>query len=267
MKKRSLLTAVVMLVVSAILLTSSTYAWFQASHNATVDIVKSGVQGELAGNVLVKATREGAKDWDTSLTNEDLYGTTQSKTLSPLDIDPTGGSVSTLKYADFDTQNYEVKTGSSTSYLTYSWKVKAVNAAAGTNILIPVSFTSGSFGYGVVAVDGNLWRTNGTSGDVVVWGPASGSYYPLGTCTKATDATGGTAGVIDAGEETGTGTISATAVTVNADNVEISVSAASEHTITVYVWAEGQDTDCVGSGSISDVGFSFGGTDGIRLSA
>jgi len=262
MKKRSLFAAVAMLIVSAILLTSSTYAWFQASHDATVDIVKGDASGSLEGNVLVKSA---TKDWSTSLAMSDL-GFSADKELHPLDIDPTGGSVSTIKFADFDTQNFTVSNGNTTSYLTYSFQIKAVNAAEGAKISIPVNFTSGAFAYGVVEYDGNLVRDPSTD-KVYIWGPSGNSYYSVGTCTKAVDGTGSNAGVIDSGEET-SGQIASTATQVYmpADGEILIPALSTAKTITVYVWVEGQDTDCVGSGSVSDVGFQFGdSTTGIRI--
>lgn len=70
MKKRSLFAAVAMLVISAVLLTSATYAWFADASSATV----SGFSGNVAAagtGVQVKSHASGAV-WTSSLTKANL---------------------------------------------------------------------------------------------------------------------------------------------------------------------------------------------------
>lgn len=263
MKKRSLLTAVVMLIVSAIVLTSSTYAWFTAQNNANIAKTTASVTGEQLGNILVKTEH---KDWSTSLAAEDLVPD-GNKTLDPVDIDPMkkangdAGSVSTIQSANFDTLNYVVdSTAGQGGMLVYSFDIKAVNATSGQNISLPVAWApGGAFAYGVIAIDGTL-ATKTVSGntETILWGPASGSnsYVALGSVTAATDDSSGTAGIIEAGEPTDGNSLGRT-VTANASGETLTMSADAEHTVTVYIWAEGQDSDCVGSGALASTGFTF----------
>jgi len=256
MKKRSLFAAVAMLIVSAVVLTSATYAWFQASHEATVAKVTAVASGADAGSVQVSAN--SSSGWTTSLSAADL-GYSADVTLDPADVNPAS-SMSNIYAMDFDGTNYTRGNG---SILQYTWYVRSLHAESGKSITIPVSFSSGTCIYGAIAVDGTL-VTNG--GSTAVWGPASDSYVSLGTCTAATDGNSGTAGIVESGEET-TGSLGAT-VTVNSVASITAAADGSAHTITVYVWAAGQDSDCVGSVSISDAGFTFGTTganQGIRL--
>jgi len=269
MKKRSLFAAVAMLIVSAILLTSSTYAWFAAQHEATVAKVVAHVSGADAGNVQVSMSN--TTGWTTSLGVEDILGTGVTyKQLTPVDIEPFTVGMETIQNADFDTTNYTVGTGSTDDMLIYNWYVRAVNRGSNDEILIPVTFSSGTCLYGVIYVDDVLYTTTVSGTDTTaLWGTGGNdSYVSLGDVTSAIE--GGTTkkGIIDSDNDTITGTLGAQ-VTANMNggsthtiSIDISGESASgagtAHKITVKVWAEGQDAQCVGGINVTDGGFTFG---------
>jgi hypothetical protein len=247
MKKRSLLTAVVMLVVSAILLTSSTYAWFAGTHEARVSKVATSVSGADAGNVQVAVSDAGP--WKTSLDADALYsGNTQ---LDPIDVLNPKTNMSSICTADYDSTNFEVsQTGSA---LHYVWYVRAQHFTEGQNIVIPVSFTSSDAIYGVVKVN----NTN------YFYGPST--YKSCYNVTAAVE--GGTVnGIID-DNDTVTGTLSETMTPDGPTSISVAASSTPIQ-VDVYVWAEGQDAACVGGVDVSGAGFTFGTTgtnQGIHL--
>jgi len=73
MKKRSLFAAVAMLIVSALVLTSATYAWFTAGGNATIGKIQ-GVTMEAGTGVMVKTTVAGS-NWKGSIAQAEFTGT------------------------------------------------------------------------------------------------------------------------------------------------------------------------------------------------
>jgi hypothetical protein len=72
MKKRSLFAAVAMLIVSALVLTSATYAWFTAGGAATVGAITGNVM-ESGKGVMVKTTVSGAQ-WTGTLAGSAFTG-------------------------------------------------------------------------------------------------------------------------------------------------------------------------------------------------
>lgn len=74
MKKRSLVSAVAMLVVSAIMLTSATYAWFSTGGPAKIGTLQ-GMTAQAGSGVFVKTLR-AADDWATRLGYKDLAADT-----------------------------------------------------------------------------------------------------------------------------------------------------------------------------------------------
>ena len=250
MKKRSLFAAVAMLIVSAIVLTSSTYAWFAASHDATVNQVAASIKASDLGNIQVKVS---GGQWKTSLSAEELYaaGNGAKAFANAVDYNPTV-SLSAVKVADFDGSNYTVSNGSLGDVLIYSFDVRALNAEAGKSISVPVTFAPGNVPaiFGAIRVDSDALATK-------IYG--SGGYTQVGTVTAATDknTTGNTNGVIDADEPTDSNTLGTTVTANGGISDTLTLDASTEHTITVYVWAEGQNVNCVDTIDISGCGFTF----------
>ncbi|MBQ2812726.1 MAG: hypothetical protein IJE63_05680, partial [Clostridia bacterium] len=79
MKKRSLVAALAMLMVSAIVLTSSTYAWFATGKTAKVSNVSATV-GNSDGNILVSADGE---NFNTSISFDDFVADSTTTNFKP----------------------------------------------------------------------------------------------------------------------------------------------------------------------------------------
>jgi hypothetical protein len=256
MKKRSLFAAVAMLIVSAIVLTSSTYAWFSAAGSAaTVEKVICSVNGRDQGNVQVANAQKSS--WVTTLTASSAG--TGNTNMSPVSYDPLNGNgARTISY---NGEKFSAGTAAeSGSMVEYTWYVRAISGYDGKKIYITTSFDAGSEGvmYGAVKV--------GDDGNWNVFGAAAGYTY-LGTVTAAND-DGSTATVVDS---TDTGITSGQALgqvydstNINSSSVTYSIPAATvaantTNGIPVYVkvWAEGQSANCHGTVNNQGAGFEF----------
>ncbi|MBR6620643.1 MAG: hypothetical protein IKK85_09885 [Clostridia bacterium] len=248
MKKRSLVAALAMLMVSAIVLTSSTYAWFAASNTASVSQIEASVTNS-SGSIYISTTG-AANSWKTSLSSADYSGLATA--MSPVSAAVNKNSISfqgglltatpneTTGASDlvFTTKNAI----SNTDYLTFDIFLYAEVACEVT--ITPTLDTDGlNYIYGFATV-GENGIVLGTSGD---------SYTPIvGTATAENKVVDSGNGIIDAGECAMEGFFG-DAVNVSSESTlkvtftEDQVGEANKVKVTCYVWAEGQDADCKGT--------------------
>ena len=134
MKKRSLVAALAMLVVSAIVLTSSTYAWFATSSKASVSTISAQVTSN-KGALTVQATGAYAKDTaikSTSITDAD-YLDTMTSSLTPVSVylnstPAEGATPFTAGKVGFNVTEFEgyANAAVNTDYLTYQFTAEYV---------------------------------------------------------------------------------------------------------------------------------------------
>lgn len=254
MKKRSLFAAVAMLLVSALVLTSATFAWFAAGQATTVTTVTSKVQNN-DGSLLVAAqnaqgffkTEIGAADFVAA--NSGLLAA--DNVLTPVDAKIVGNNAPVWFGCTYDGFEFDAS-ANGTGYLNYNWYIKSDKD--GTINLVP-SFTvgtGGAFVYGLVIVN-NVNYIFGTSGD---------SYVPFNDSNvEATEGASGTMGIVDSNDTITAGALYNGTVSVqNPAAINIAATAGTVYTIQCYVWAEGQDDGCYGSVSNTGAGFSFAPT-------
>lgn len=257
MKKRSLVAAVAMLLVSALVLTSATFAWFAKGNAATVTTMTTTVSNN--DGALLVAAKNADGFWKTSIAAEDFInagtfsGTATNNALKPVDMKlATLTSTPAWYGCSFDGYEYNGAAAVGDEYITYTWYIKSDKA--GTIDLVP-SFNAGTgagFVYGLVIVNGTAH----------IYGTTSDSYVPFDDVNvKATEAAGGTAGVVDAAEVTQGALASTYASTVTNDaSIQISATAGQAYSVECYIWAEGQDSGCTGAVSNTGATFSFAPT-------
>lgn len=227
MKKRSLFAAVAMLVVSAIVLTSATFAWFNLSNNAAVDQLELTVE---SGSGLYLSVDNGTT-WVSQVTSANILAAIDKQSLPvlvPVDFD---GSTSLKKMIDRkldDTASFGAAT-INVDYLEYELMIKSPDACTVTLGDSVFSGTAQDILY--LSFNNKLFSADG-----------NGAYSAL------------PAGLLDTTYlqlandiYTGTGvraqTISATALTAET----ITLAANTPFTITVRLFVEGQDADCIGA--------------------
>ncbi len=91
MKKRSLFAAVAMLIVSAIVMTSATYAWFAVGGNATISAMTGNVAKSKSGVML--QTLASNAEWKNQLTYVDLASDTSNNKFATNHKDSGGNFV------------------------------------------------------------------------------------------------------------------------------------------------------------------------------
>lgn len=271
MKKRSLVAALAMLVVSAIVLTSATYAWFATSAAADVQSITATVSNN-NGSVSVAATGTNAKS-----TSADVYKVRiTSADYENLCTNLNPVSMSWNSGPQFNKVSYDTTTFSSFAagsqngdYLTYQFKVKGANAAdaqATKSVTLTPTFTTntGAFCNGLISVN------DGTTTTYYSY-IAGGSYESLIALTNTTITDTNGNGIVDNGDAglaaaTDLATIptaqnngptvgtSGSAITILSG---IAAGSSAEATVTVWVWAEGQDSGCVGNVNAETAYFTF----------
>lgn len=253
MKKRSLVAAVAMLLVSALVLTSATFAWFAKGTATSVTTMTTTVTNS-DGSLLV-AAKNADGFFKTSISADDFIATgdyegltATNNALKPVDMKLATLSSEPVFYGcSYDGYTFTAGAAASGDYLVYNWYIKADKA--GTIELNP-SFNAGTgtgFVYGLVRVN-NICHVYGTSSD---------TYTPFDDNNLTATEAGTPNGVVEAGE-VGAGALAANAVSVTNDaSIQIAATANQVYTVTCYIWAEGQDTGCFGSVSNSGATFSF----------
>ena len=250
MKKRSLVAALAMLVVSAIVLTSSTYAWFATGTTAKVSNISATV-ANTAGNIQISAdgtnystaldytafSGQSGNFMPTSFSPVSFNPGAKSFIAGSIEQDATVGSATEGKFV-FDPTT--VSDGSS-YYVMISIYVKS---DVDCNVKITPNMTGSTYDFIYSALydaEGNYNIYNKTS---------SRGYVPVVSATKGVDANGNA--IMDASDTLADGSATTynalgEAVSATADALTIALTANEAKTVTLYVWAEGNDIACSGA--------------------
>lgn len=121
MKKRSLFAAIAMLIVSAVVLTSTTYAWFVSNTSASVSMTQANVAS--AGTGIQVRSHANGKQWTDTLEQADLVTTSEDTNATHGLFTATYNPVSTTNLSAFK----KTTIGASNKYTTFA------DATAGTD--------------------------------------------------------------------------------------------------------------------------------------
>ncbi len=289
MKKRSVLSAVAMLLVSALVLTSATYAWFAASDTAAVNSVIASVTND-AGSLLLRAynyDRGGSSStwldtWSTSLSASDfgdLADTLKPISLNVYDAGAGVTSVETYKVL-YDGQYFTdggatVRNGvaGAGDYLWYQFQVEYTStseAPASEDVLMDITFSQNEdFQYGLLNITSTDPEAN--TGAYLFGQTTSGDYTPLDEAlTGPVLDVAVKNSIVDALDTPALNyTLAADSILSNAlvDDAETDInifedvdvdSGSVTATVTVFVWAEGNNANCYGAVPAAGAGFTFG---------
>lgn len=251
MKKRSLFAAVAMLIVSAVVLTSATYAWFASGTEvsvATIDAKVANADGS------IKISADGS-NWKTTLSKSDISnqsGNIVPAAFAPVSINPAnlsvvGGSITDGSFA---------AGAASGGYIKYTCYVKAdVNCKV--SVAPSASFGTG-FIYAYVKAGNNAYKVANSAGakyyPIVLSGAtavdANGNNIVDDATHDAYTANGGTTPSsfdTDITENAFGGLVTPDGTSASALASELELTANVPETIVVYMWAEGQNTTCTGT--------------------
>lgn len=251
MKKRSILSAVAMLLVSALVLTSATYAWFASGSAASASAITATVANS-DGTLLISA--DGGTTWKTAVamgsdpTDEDEaygdfiastlaypnIGTAAAGRLTPVSATPSSGSIT---FMDGTLQGTAFSSKTATAgWVKVALKVKSTVA---TTITVTPSFsTIADFGYCYFVVNsaGYLYGVG-----------ALRTYSPIATSAgtvTGVDSNGNA--IMDTGDSTYP-TLATQQTTVSQGAYDITAAANTAYDVVFYMWAEGNDSACIGA--------------------
>lgn len=255
-KKRAIFSAVAMLVVSAIALSSATYAWFSAGTTVSAGQLSASITNN-DGSLLITADTPTLNNWKTNLEAADIIGSTSAGNVLPAgmtvttptagvftpvtvnfsaaSITPLSGEIEISDVAPF-TRTVRATGNAAGGYLKYTvWVKSSVDA----NIKITPYFSNTvAFIYGGVIL-GSQKSLLGAAGD---------SYYPLAN-TSVTGTDSNANDVLDAADVGFAPAMLGAQQTVAADPIittTVPLVGGTATPIVVYMWAEGQDLQCSG---------------------
>ena len=249
MKKRSLVAAIAMLVVSAIVLTSSTYAWFAASTTASVGQVTADV-GNSAGAVYVSAD---SSTWSSSVTKDQLAaaGGTFPAALTPVSYNSPSDQWFTGSIGNTEARTLTATASASVPNTAIHYTFYVYVDAPGTVTISPTWTRGANYVYAYILAD----STKTLYGGAAPSGSGDDSYFPVTAAGTAND-TNPSDGIIS-GTEAAAGTnltVASSAVTAPATAAttpsltftSAQTGAGNAKTVEVVVWAEGHDSNCFG---------------------
>jgi hypothetical protein len=232
MKKRSLVSAIVMLVVSALLLSTATYAWFASNQAVSVGTVTGKVSSS-DGSISISADNS---TWKAAIDVDDLKYTGNpnnfADTLQPKSF--KAGSFFDGTSGD-DGVSFQATADTNTNFIRYQFYLKS--SMDNTSCTITPTVNTSNFVYVAILADGQYYY----------YSSDNGSYYPIIATGTATDGNGNA--IIDEAE--GTTMVDDTAIEASSSgNISITLNQAAK-TVTVWMWAEGQDAQCIGGSEAS----------------
>ena len=226
MKKRALISAIAMLVVSAIVLTSATFAWFSMGKTVGVDSFNVGVSE--ADGLLISAYAD--KDFATKVTLDQIRTAADASTSIPSEgavVSPVSSDGSGTFIGGFINEENELETAvaDAGSYYAFPVYIKYSGAAAATVNLDGSSVTAGSGSKGTDAYKAVRVATDKSS---YVCAPNStdGSFKYVPS--------------VGAGEQSFTNVKTSFADTM----LSFTLQPGQITKVMVYVWLEGTDSSC-----------------------
>ena len=232
-QKRAILAAIAMLVVSAVALSSATFAWFSAGDSVNVADVSATVSNS-TGAILISKNNV---DWVTSLTATDLatVGTNLlPASLKPVSVTPSVSGATVID-GGIDEAVFTATGAASNGFIKYVVYVKATVDCTATVSPTFAAGAAGTFCYGMVE----------HAASTLVLNPASRTYYPISNPSLSVTDNNPANDIVDAAEApTGLGT---QVTSVATGSINLTLAADVSQLLTVYVWAEGQDSSCRGA--------------------
>ena len=228
MKKRALISAIAMLVVSAIVLTSATFAWFSMGQKVTVEQFKANVSE--ADGLLISAYED--KDFNTSVSLKDIRDAkdadlsipNEGSKISPVSSNGKGTFIAGYLDDQHDLQTSEAEDGSYYKiplYIKYYGTETATIALDGTTV-------------GTGDKESNAYKAVriATSEASYVFAPNSETNETFKYVAK-----------VDGSEETLSNVVTS-AEGVDGNNLMFKLEPGKTTKIIVYVWLEGTDPQC-----------------------
>ena len=248
MKIKRLIPALCMLLISAILLGTSTYAWF--SMNTTVTATNMTIKATTSKNLMIslnEATGYTASvDMDVTSENMRPASTIGGNIASPnfFIIDSVGTEMTQDNYArGSDTT---IKAAAASDYAKKTVYLKSIGDNA-TNLKAAITKTDATSKEIDKAIRVMLVVKNGDSYTSYIYSPVTGAAY--GTAGKAVQSK-------DSSNKAVLGDI-ATAATSGDTVILASMTQDAAYQVDIYAWYEGEDTNCKATNTLDMDNYQF----------
>ena len=250
-KKRALLSAVAMLIVSAITLSSATFAWFTVGDTASVSAITASVKS--ASSIEVSANNV---DWNATLTQANLtYDAVTNNTVQPDNSFPL--TLTAISTPATPAMPFYIGTLANTKAFTVTAAANAgeiaaslvkftfwIRAAADTNVTYAATGFTGitALVSTYAAMQIGTTDANAASATPLVYvGTTGNTYKPITGIGAGTDSNSN--GIMDSGEGfTNLGADISTGKFLTAPILALQAGVARQ--VIVYMWLEGQDAEC-----------------------
>ncbi len=244
-KKRALLSAIAMLVVSAVVLSSATFAWFVAGDNANINTIAANVA--TSSSIQISADKVS---WTATLNAADM---TQAQVDFPaLGLDNSFPALlSAVSFnalgdrAIYDGALENNKAFTATGVADQATKLVKftfwIRSGEDASIVYTTSTLTGAANnavYSAVQI-GDAGADNAASKTPVVFVGTTNSYTPIGAATNGTDTDNN--GIMNGAEFPTYGT--PVTGTLFAAATPMGMTAMAERQVIVYMWLEGQDAN------------------------
>lgn len=254
MKKRSLVSAIAMLVVSAIVLTSATFAWFSSASTASITTMTSKVSNA-NGSISISADNSNFKN---ELTRTDFSAVSANKlcaeegSLAPISLNGAnwqvvGGAINGGKF-----------TGAAAADGTYyKFTVYVKSAAQGK---VDVAFTGTGSTPGFIFYGMHETTAGATKNEVITNASGTDSYLPVTNNNGAADDSNGDDIISTTEAAAGSVVLGETVSTTSSGVLTLDFSSSAANavkSIEVVVWAEGQEASCTGAVASTNVPFGL----------
>ncbi len=227
MKKRALISAIAMLVVSAIVLTSATFAWFSMGKKVTVEQFKANVSE--ADGLLISAYAD--KDFDTSVSLKAI------RTAADADLNIPG------EEAKISPVSFNVNGTFIAGYLDDQGDLQTSVAADGSYYKIPLYIKYYGTETATIALDGTTVSqgtgTKGTNAFKAVRVATDKASYVFAPNSETSETFQYVATAGGAAQ-----TLSNVVTQADSNNLTFTLNPGSTTKVIVYVWLEGTDPQC-----------------------
>ncbi len=245
MKKRSLFAAVAMLIVSAIVLTSATYAWFVVGSDADI----TGISVEVAGadsGVQVRLYNSG--NWSGSLSGSTLATDTTNNKIPATYVPATAyinNNVFTPLAGAFDAEgSMNITTSAATAgtdYALYKFSIRKTGDAGKVDVTPDISVSGGSTANDALKVaiahcDGSTTTFLG------IWG--DDGYDAIKTAGTYLDSSDDKI-ISTADDSTYSSALQAVTLASGTVQTTSNIGTSGNDYILVYIWIEGNDSECL----------------------
>lgn len=256
MKKRSLFAAVAMLLVSAVVLTSATYAWFAAGTTVSVNPVYASIS-QSDGSIQISADQSS---WKAVLTYDDLAaqaGNNVGSQASPVTLVPVSFNKATGSFVGgaITSGTFQAAAANGANYIHYTAYLKA-DAETEVRITPTLDNNSVSYIYAYVSCGSEKTvRNNGTAGKYYPVTAAAGTSIPDSNDNRIVDDDGHNAYTVNSVTDGAPTSFDANVpsgalggvVEPDTNDLTVTLAAGVVTPVNVYLWAEGQNIACNGS--------------------